>query len=288
MNKPGFIILFLIISSLLCAQIELEFSAAPLFGCDSATVTFTNNSTTTVPSPVWKWDFGNGDTSGAFNPPPVNYMPGIYTVTLLLFDAGAPDDTVGIGVKENYIIVRQRPSADFSYSSPFASFEYILDDESIKHDSLEYYYTINFGDETVISDSLKNNSEAVFKCIHNYAVEGVYTINYIISAGQNCADTAIRIIDVGDTLVIPNVFTPNGDEINDLYSIISNGKRKMDFTVYNRWGNIVFQMKAEKIIWDGRTPAGVPVRDGMYFYVLKYGEEGKGEQIKNGTIHIIK
>lgn len=90
------------------------------------------------------------------------------------------------------------------------------------------------------------------------------------ASGCQATDTAKVItlnINVGtDQIVIPNVFTPNGDNINDLMSVIFNitGYESFDFVVLNRWGNKVFETKDPSVSWDGGKHP-----DGTYFYVLK-------------------
>jgi len=79
---------------------------------------------------------------------------------------------------------------------------------------------------------------------------------------------------------LPNVFTPNGDGTNDVFSFtLKNGTVKT-FAVYNRWGNLVAEvLEATKLTgaaWDGYTTAGEPCNDGVYFYVLEY-TDAKGE-----------
>jgi gliding motility-associated-like protein len=68
-----------------------------------------------------------------------------------------------------------------------------------------------------------------------------------------------------------NVFTPNGDGINDLFEIQGD----FDLTgcvrliIYNRWGTMVFSSSDNFATWDGRTFAGEEVPGGIYFYVLE-------------------
>lgn len=90
------------------------------------------------------------------------------------------------------------------------------------------------------------------------------------ASGCQATDTAQVItlnVNVGtDQIVIPNVFTPNGDNINDLMSVIFNitGYESFDLVVMNRWGNKVFETKDPSEFWDGGKHP-----DGTYFYVLK-------------------
>lgn len=70
-------------------------------------------------------------------------------------------------------------------------------------------------------------------------------------------------------VLIPNVFTPNGDGVNDIYSIELD-KTQYQFRIFNRWGNTLFKSDEGFIQWDGKDRNGLPVSEGVYFYVLEY------------------
>ena len=78
-----------------------------------------------------------------------------------------------------------------------------------------------------------------------------------------------------DVLInIPNTFTPNNDNNNDLFIITINEKiidKNGDLTIFNRWGNKVYQ-STDKMQWDGGNN-----NSGVYYYIFKYNEnEYKG------------
>ncbi len=91
---------------------------------------------------------------------------------------------------------------------------------------------------------------------------------------------------------IPNIFTPNGDGINDTWHFnLGSDVTLNGFEVYNRWGNLIKKLEIDNsnyILWDGRTTSGEPCSDGIYFYVLKY-TDAKGEvQNKKGYISLFR
>lgn len=84
----------------------------------------------------------------------------------------------------------------------------------------------------------------------------------------------------GEFIDIPNVFSPNGDNVNDVYSIQTKGIQELALTIVNRWGDVVYQTNDVLGKWDG-TFNGNKCTDGVYFYVLRaksktkeYKEEG--------------
>lgn len=72
----------------------------------------------------------------------------------------------------------------------------------------------------------------------------------------------------GEFLEVPNVFTPNGDGVNDFYFINSKGMEELELTIVNRWGEVVFTSNDINGTWDG-TSNGNLCSDGVYFYILK-------------------
>lgn len=99
-------------------------------------------------------------------------------------------------------------------------------------------------------------------------------------------ETPFRIILAESGLEAPNAFSPNGDGINDYYNVF-NVKSIVEFhgAIYNRWGQQLYrwgidEMGREECGWDG-TYKGNPVKDGVYFVVIKAkGADGVEYEIK--------
>ena len=97
------------------------------------------------------------------------------------------------------------------------------------------------------------------------------------------------IVVISNGLIIPNVFTPNSDQVNEYWTItFPEGYTFFDVAIYNRWGNLIF--KSEEIIkpWFGRTFSGEPCSDGVYFYLLRYRDDNNREQKKSGHISLYR
>lgn len=92
-------------------------------------------------------------------------------------------------------------------------------------------------------------------------------------------------------LMIPNVFTPNEDGLNDAWYFEAKNATNVHYTIYNRWGNLIkdSDLRAHTIVqWDGRTTAGESCPAGIYYFVLSY-TDAKGEaQKKNGYITLFR
>lgn len=100
-------------------------------------------------------------------------------------------------------------------------------------------------------------------------------------------DTVNVIIDLCD-ITIPTVFTPNADEVNDVWKFkLPTGAKLNELNIYNRWGLLVYSVNSSQLSpnserstlnlqWDGYTTAGIACTEGVYFYTLSYTDK-KGE-----------
>ena len=115
---------------------------------------------------------------------------------------------------------------------------------------------------------------------------------YYITENENGCEgpvSAIQITIIDCEIVIPSAFTPNGDEMNDVWQIIDLDEVYPDnqVMVYSRWGDKVYESDKgnyEGRPWDGNY-GGNALPVGSYYYILDFGN-GKG--LKKGTISIIK
>nr|MBA3901940.1 gliding motility-associated C-terminal domain-containing protein [Bacteroidota bacterium] len=112
----------------------------------------------------------------------------------------------------------------------------------------------------------------------NVEVNGGYHISLVTNSGLLCMDSVTtyvifeKIFTAGEH-VIPNVFSPNNDGINDYFEIHNiNECRNYQLTIFNRWGNKVFHTNNIRHYWNGQLN-GAPVPEGVYFYKLQ-GENG--------------
>jgi gliding motility-associated-like protein len=92
-----------------------------------------------------------------------------------------------------------------------------------------------------------------------------------------CTDTARLTVIVYDSLIveIPNVFTPNGDGINEFFTVTTNIPVQTELVVVNRWGTVVYNFsevlnKGINNLWDGTAQNGEKVAEGVYFYTLRF------------------
>ena len=106
-----------------------------------------------------------------------------------------------------------------------------------------------------------------------------------------CSDTIPKVIIPETPLIIPNVFTPNNDGVNDVFKIELKNAFLTNFIIYDRWGLLIKSddLKTHTtVLWDGRTTAGETCTAGVYFYTLQYTDVNNDIQKINGYITLIK
>ncbi|MCS7074809.1 MAG: gliding motility-associated C-terminal domain-containing protein, partial [Bacteroidia bacterium] len=119
---------------------------------------------------------------------------------------------------------------------------------------------------------------------HRYEFSGNYQVTLIAKNAIGCVDTVTKGIYniVEPQLEIPNVFTPNGDGINDQFVIRYRGTKSYTLVVLDRWGKQLWSSNDPNTHWDG-TNNGNPAVEGVYYYVLKIGDK-----TYNGNITLLR
>lgn len=168
--------------------------------------------------------------------------------------------------------------------------------------------TVTFTNLTTMSSSNKNNLDAS-KChwsfgngnvsavngsinpAATYNAPGNYTVKLFVNAG-GCADTAsIRIkVDLPSRLIVPNVFTPNGDNANDVFFVDAINLAFIHIKIVDRWGHLVYELESESgnISWDGKNQQGKNCSDGTYMYTITASGSDGETYDQSGTITLIR
>lgn len=113
---------------------------------------------------------------------------------------------------------------------------------------------------------------------------GKYTVT-VMDNNACTTDTSFRIASVSSDC-IPNVFTPNGDNVNDTWNLEDSYLfDDVVVKIYGRFGKKMFESVGYDVPWDGKNKKGNPVPDGTYFYHI---ELGNGFDPIKGTLTIIR
>ena len=109
-------------------------------------------------------------------------------------------------------------------------------------------------------------------------MEGMNTVSvtyYANGCVSNTQTTTVTILQCPETLIwIPNTFTPDGDEWNNVWlPVFTSGFDPYEFNLFvmNRWGQVVWESNDATAAWDG-TYQGKMCQDGVYFYMITYGD----------------
>mgnify|MGYP001040364704 CR=1 FL=1 len=100
---------------------------------------------------------------------------------------------------------------------------------------------------------------------------GTYPISLIATDAKGCIDSITRAITILDEfyIYVPNTFTPDGNRFNNTWRISTINVVTFHLTVYNRWGELIFESRDPSFQWDG-TYGGKVVPDGTYVWNIKY------------------
>lgn len=122
-----------------------------------------------------------------------------------------------------------------------------------------------------------------------YTAPGTYTITLTTMLGTCVSVTTKTVqVDVVPSIEIPNVFTPNGDGVNDYLTILSEGVTELHSEIYNRWGALVQTLDGVQAGWDGRNRHEETVTDGTYFVILKAKTKDGREIEKQGYVTLVR
>lgn len=112
----------------------------------------------------------------------------------------------------------------------------------------------------------------------------------LISAQCILSEYFIRVSDrdCRNTLFIPNIFTPDGDGINDYFEIHSSGIKLERLTIYNRIGQPVYSTTDPEFKWDGHT-GSTSWPDGVYVYLIRYQVISSGQIVQiSGSLTLVR
>lgn len=205
------------------------------------------------------------NNASAQNPVATPVVPTTYVVTVTDANGCSSDTSTTIDININ-------PQAAFTVNDGDLSdvtcqgYDGTLTNNSI--DALTYLWI--FPDGTTTTDI---NPQVQFN------LSGDNTIT-LIATNNVCNDTAV--VDFASTIIsdifshIPNIFTPNGDNLNDCFDLGSevNLAECSKFEVYNRWGKKVFESSSAHPCWNGKKDGtGSDLSDGTYYIVVQVADK---------------
>jgi gliding motility-associated-like protein len=152
------------------------------------------------------------------------------------------------------------------------------------------YYKLTTDENLSLLIELDDKNIFSYKHYPGEVIAGCYAVTAFDSIGNESEKSVMLCIDSCNFYEIPNVFTPNGDDINEkLVAKTSGLVEKIDFRLYNRNGLLLFRTDRPRIEWDG-TYKGKIVSPGVYFYQCDvYERRISGLELfhLSGFVHVI-
>jgi len=124
----------------------------------------------------------------------------------------------------------------------------------------------NFGNGS--TQSFSTTADAVA----TYSLPGTYTVTLFANKGS-CVQTYQKVItvDLPSKAIIPNIFTPNNDKVNDVFRLEATNLTQVSMVIIDRWGHVVYDVSSTtgNVEWDGKNQRGAECAEGVYFYTIK-------------------
>ena len=250
------------------AIIAFTHSAANDF-CDLE-VYFSNQS---INMNTYLWDFGDGTTSSLESPVHLYTSAGDYTVTLI-----ASNDTTQKTLIQ--VVELEEVYADFiSPTTHFVGVPLELIDNS-SNNVVQWDWSFGNGETSQLQHPTTSYSEA-----------RTYDISLIVNSLNDCKDTISKVINIVETPIpivnVPNAFTPDGDNINDAFKLLSTNTyyEISTFRVFNRWGNLVYN-STNSNGWNGYYKGQLMPQDTYIYYIKIRFPNGEIQQLKGNVLLI--
>ncbi len=257
------------------------FSAVPNSGCTPLISEFSH----TIPSSdiaYQEWTFSNGQNSNQT------------TTTQTFIDEGCTDVNYTMTTNDGCIIDTTLIDFVCVYPYPIADFEYSPDSVNIMDTEVTFTNLTTNGDNYLWTLGTGDSTTAI-NPIYTYPEYGFrdYEVWLFASNIYGCVDSISKIIHVYELpwFYIPNTFTPEGNNLNELFKPIfipGFTPNNYTFTIFDRWGEVIFQTNDIYSYWDG-VYKGVLVPTGTYVWKIRFTEnETDKSYVEFGHVNVIR
>jgi gliding motility-associated-like protein len=224
--------------------------------CADPLINFINQSTY-PPGSTFNWTFGTVGTSTLANPSQLFTQPGTYPVTLIITTQAGCSDTATRDVE---IIFYPLPVAEFIANPKEAG----IFNSKIQFTDLSQYavsWWWDFGD---------GQNSAIQHPEHYYDEMGKFLVSLTVKNIAGCESTYRETVYI-TPFFVPNAFTPNHDGLNENFfeAGYTLDVSSYNMSIYNRWGQKVFENDSYNKPWNGLDKNGKPAPEGVYVYAIK-------------------
>lgn len=237
--------------------------------CAPNSGTVTTSPSGGTPPYSYNWQPGGQTTQTVTGLP-----PGSYTVVVT--------DATGCAVAADTVVVPvgTPPVAQFSLSPyPAASFPGQLCMTDLTAGGTQWNWIVNGTPMATTSSYCYTIPDTLPICV-----------TLFVQDSSGCSDTASDCVTVlGDAvIIIPNVFTPNADNVNDSFIVTWTNLSALKMEIYDRWGMHIITYDALITSWDGRNKDGKDCTDGVYYYICNAATNEGEIKTFTGFVHLIR
>lgn len=114
--------------------------------------------------------------------------------------------------------------------------------------------------------------------------------HFVILSNSCFADTSYFTItgkDCNPIYYIPTAFSPNGDGLNDVFSVYGDNIANIEMTIYNRWGEVLFKVKSTNPTWNGGYKNAI-CPSNQYLYIIVLQDKTGKKYNEKGTITLLR
>lgn len=239
--------------------------------CTSDNIQFTSNSYNATSH---LWMFGDGNQSSLESPTHQYTQPGTYYVTYIAFNMQACNvsDTV-----RDTLVIQQGPNIDFTYT-PLTP---LVNSGTQFHNltTLANSYFWEFGD---------GRTSTLFEPFHNYYKTGQFEVCLTATNELGCQSRMCRFVSaiVQNVAEVPTAFSPNGDGKNDRLYVRGYNIESIEFKIFNRWGQLVYESTDLEEGWDGHHNGKLAEMDAFAYQVNVVFRDGETKTLQ-GNVTIL-
>ena len=225
----------------------------------------------------WNYNFGDGHISSERNAKHIYNNANSFDVSLeVVSSQGCKNDTIMPSIIE----VHSLPIADFQSSKSIAS-ELNSEISFINYSEDAILFMWNFDNGNY---SIEENPT------YSFVDADTYNVSLIATSQFGCFSEIIREIKIYPeyTLFIPEVFTPDGDGLNDLFLAKGNRMVSFEMRVFDRWGGVIFKSSSINSGWDGTNFNGEQLDEGVYLYDIEIYDLNDRLWAYNGQLRLMR
>ncbi|WP_027418376.1 T9SS C-terminal target domain-containing protein [Crocinitomix catalasitica] len=276
---------------LICATTEMgevlspSFTSDIVWGCEPTTVNFENTTPSIGPIDEALWSIDGKNYTNINEISHEFFLEGLYDVNLRLTSA---DGCVSAFTANNYVTI---------YSAPKPAFFANPNPTNIFNTDVGFVNQTSGDDNTyewLMPSALPEvSSEFEPQVKYPEGIAANYEVKLYATNEHGCVDSTTRIVQIfSDVLIFaPNVFTPDGDQYNETWRIYIEGIDIYDYhlTVFNRWGEKMWESFDAEAAWDGSYGSSGLVNDGMYVWMIEAKDRSTDKRYRfDGIVQVMK